>query len=88
MNDELDGNSLGGALGEIFAVDLTTALARCAGCAAVSAVAEVHVYSDAPGWVARCPECEGVLFRVVRAPNRAWIEMRGVVRLEIAMPDA
>jgi len=31
----LDGNAMAGALGEVFAVDVTAAVGRCDGCGAV-----------------------------------------------------
>ncbi len=45
----LDGNAMAGALGEVFAVDVTAAVGRCDGCGAVAVLAEAHVFMDAPG---------------------------------------
>jgi len=84
--DFVDGNSLAGPLREIFAVDLTEATGTCAGCGRVGAVAEWHVYQQAPGAVARCAGCDTVLLRLVRAPDRAWLDLRGLVSLRIALP--
>jgi hypothetical protein len=81
----LDGNALAGPLREIFAVDVTAATGRCAGCGRAGAVATLRVYSRAPGLVARCPGCDTVLLRLVRGPDRAWLELRGTVSLEIAL---
>jgi hypothetical protein len=82
----LDGNALAGSLREIFAVDVTSATARCAGCGLVGAVATLRVYPNAPGLVARCPGCTAVVLRLVRAPDRAWLDLRGAVSLEIPLP--
>jgi hypothetical protein len=41
----------------------------------------------APGTVARCPDCDAVLLRVVRAERRIWFELRGVACLELARDD-
>jgi Family of unknown function (DUF6510) len=87
MNIPLDGNVIAGALGELFAFDVSLAVAKCAGCGHTGLVAEVVVYADAPGMVARCPGCSDVLFRLVRAPNRAWLDMSGVVSLRLDVPD-
>src|SRR5204863_6917400 len=57
MERYTDGNALAGPLREIFAVELTAATGRCASCGRVAAVADVRVYLDAPGAVARCPGC-------------------------------
>jgi hypothetical protein len=86
MDDSFrDGNALAGPLREIFAVDLTAATGRCAGCGRIGPIAELRVYLDAPGAVARCPGCDAVLLRLVRGPDRAWLDLRGLVSLEIAL---
>ncbi len=81
-----DGNALAGPLREIFAVELTAATGRCASCGRVDTVAGLRVYLDAPGAVARCPGCDAVLLRLVRGPDRAWLDLRGLVCLEIGLP--
>jgi Zn finger protein HypA/HybF involved in hydrogenase expression len=87
MSGGLDGNVLAGVLGEVFAVDVTTATGQCAGCGQVNAVAEVVVYADGPGAVGRCPGCDSVVLRIVRGPGHAWLDLRGVVSLQLALPD-
>ena len=84
----VDGNALGGALREVFAVDVTAANCRCAGCGTVIPVAAAQVYLQAAGSVARCVSCGNVLVRVVSAPNRMFLDLRGMSFLEIALPDA
>jgi hypothetical protein len=82
----LDGNMLDGPLRELFAVDLSTAMGRCENCGMTGSMASLHVYSHAPGLVARCPSCESVMVRLVRGPDRAWLDMRGVTYLQVPMP--
>ncbi|HEX3492531.1 MAG TPA: DUF6510 family protein [Streptosporangiaceae bacterium] len=82
----LDGNMLGGTLGELFAVDFTAAMGQCAWCGDRSVIAAAMVYPDGPGLVARCSVCGQVIFRVVRGPDRAWLDLRGMSYLELAMP--
>ncbi|MEU8262219.1 DUF6510 family protein [Micromonospora sp. NPDC048999] len=82
----VDGNMLDGPLRELFAVDLSAATGRCASCGAVGPMAGLHVYSHAPGLVARCPACGGVMLRLVRAPDRAWLDLRGTTYLRVPMP--
>lgn len=82
-----DGNALAGALGEIFAVDPTTARGRCAGCGSDWPLARLHVYTHAPGYVGRCPECEQVILRLVRTPATAWLDLRGTVALAFPLGD-
>jgi hypothetical protein len=86
-DDHLDGNVLAGSLREIFAVDLTAATGRCVGCGRTGPVADLRVYARAPGLVARCPGCDHVALRVVRGPDRAWLDLRGTVNLEIPLPS-
>lgn len=81
-----DGNAMAGPLGEIFTMDVTSAVERCAGCGAANPVARLRVYRHAPGWVARCPACEQVVLRLVRGPDAAWLDLTGALSLRIPMP--
>lgn len=83
-----DGNVLAGPLSEIFAVDLTAALSRCAHCDNTGAVATLRVYGRAPALVARCPACGEVVLRIVRSPSNTWLDLRGTVTLNIPMDTA
>lgn len=82
----IDGNVLGGPLGEVFAVDVTAAVSRCASCGRTEPVATLRVYTRAPGLVARCPSCEEVVLRMTRAPASAWLDLRGATCLQIPLP--
>jgi hypothetical protein len=82
----LDGNMLDGPLRELFAVDLSSATGRCANCGTTGPMAGLHVYSHAPGLVGRCPACTEVMLRLVRAPDRAWLDVRGATFLQFPMP--
>jgi predicted RNA-binding Zn-ribbon protein involved in translation (DUF1610 family) len=86
MSAYLDGNVLGGALGELFAVDVTSAIAQCVSCGTSGALAQAHVYPDAPGLVVRCPACGEVVLRLARGPGRAWLDLRGVTCLQLTVP--
>ena len=79
----LDGNAMAGDLAEIFAAEMTAAVATCAGCGSSGAVAELRLWGAAPGLVARCPQCTDVILRIVRAPDRVFLDLRGALRLEI-----
>jgi hypothetical protein len=87
MSVPLDGNTIAGALGELFVADVSVAVVECAGCGHTGVVAEAVVYADAPGMVARCPECSDVLLRLVRSERRAWLDMRGIVCLRFDTPS-
>lgn len=86
MTSYLDGNVLGGTLGEVFAVDMTVAVGTCASCGTPGMLSESEVYPDAPGLVARCPACGEVVLRVVRAADRAWLDLTGISSLQLPMP--
>lgn len=81
----LDGNAMAGDLREIFAVDVTAARYWCAGCTHSDAVGTLLLWHQAPGLVARCPNCEDVVIKVVRAPDRVYLDLRGSVRLEVPL---
>jgi hypothetical protein len=70
-------------LGEIFAMDVTTAEGQCAHCGARKRFAEAHVYMYGPGLVARCAVCEQVLLRVVQARDRVLVDVRGMTYLSL-----
>jgi len=85
---ELDGNAMAGDLREIFAVDVTAALYTCAGCGHGGAVATLRLWGPAPGQVGRCPSCDDVVLRVVRAPGRIFLDLRGTLRLEVPVASS
>jgi hypothetical protein len=82
----LDGNALGGPLGEVFVGEITVARSTCGSCGAVREIGALAVYAQAPGSVARCPGCDAVLLRLVRAEGRIWLELQGVSCLELRAP--
>ena len=83
----LDGNTLAGPLGEIFAAEITTAVGQCASCGLAGPVGALRVYGPDPGMVARCPRCEEVVLRLVRGPDAAWLDLRGTVSLRFELPE-
>jgi hypothetical protein len=86
MADEhtLDGNAIGGILLEVFGLEMTPARGVCRSCGAREQLARTDVYVRAPGIVVRCRHCEGVLLRIVRSHDRAWIDLSGIASLEIS----
>jgi hypothetical protein len=81
-----DGNAVGGDLGEIFAVEMTLAVTICATCGANRRVGELRAYLRAPGIVLRCAACGAPQVRLVRGPERAWLDLSGVRMLEVQLP--
>ena len=82
----VDGNDLAGAVGELLAGDLTIAEGRCESCGAQAMLAEARVFDRAPGLVARCSACDAVLLRIVHAPDRVWLDLRGLTYLQLRYP--
>ncbi len=87
MTDLLDGNAAAGALADVFAPDMTAAITSCAACGDARPVGELLAYLRAPGLVLRCASCQVVQIRVVRAPGRAWLDLRGIRVLQVALAD-
>lgn len=87
MTAPLDGNSIAGLLREMFGRDMTAATARCDSCGSTAELARAVVYDTAPGVVLRCRDCTAVVARVVRAPGRAWLDLRGVSYVQFDLPD-
>ncbi|MFD5028895.1 DUF6510 family protein [Streptomyces sp. NPDC058220] len=80
-----DGNVLAGSFREIFATDITAATGTCAACGLTGPVAELRVYTHAPGLVARCPRCDHVILRLVRGPSEVWLDLSGTTALKIPL---
>jgi len=78
----LDGNAVAGMLGEVFAVEMTTATMMCGNCGIAGAVGAMHVFRGA-GIVLRCPHCDNVLAKIVEGGARMWMDLGGMQTLEI-----
>jgi hypothetical protein len=79
----LDGNAAGGALREVYARDVTGAIATCAGCKASGPVGTLLAYGHAMGVVLRCPRCDAVMLRLVPAPDHIAVDASGIALLVI-----
>jgi hypothetical protein len=79
----LDGNAAAGLLAEVFALEATTAMVRCAGCGHDDPLAAATVYANGPGVVLRCRGCAGVLMRFAEIRDRVIVDMRGAARVEM-----
>jgi hypothetical protein len=77
---KLDGNAIGGLLLELFGAELTAAGSVCAGCGAREEIARLDVYCGA-GIVVRCCHCEQVMIRIVRSPDRTWLDLSGTATI-------
>jgi hypothetical protein len=80
----LDGNALAGPLGEIFGIEVTSAIVACAGCGRRQAVAELVVFVSGMGWVARCRGCGDVMLRAAQVRSEVVLDLRGCSTLRVA----
>ena len=78
----LDGNAVAGLLGEVFAVEMTTAVGICSGCGAAEPVGALRVYRGA-GFVLRCPHCGNVLAVLVETGTEVRIALPGTRTLTV-----
>ena len=79
----LDGNAAGGMLREVFAREMTAAVATCAGCAMASLVGTLMNYGGEMGVVLRCPACDTVMLRIVSTPGWFRVDASGMAVLMI-----
>src|ERR1700716_3735146 len=88
MNTALmvDGNAVAGQLEQIFGRDMTTAIARCAGCARDAQMGALMAFTRGPGIVLRCPGCQNAIARIVETPAATYLEARGAAFLRMAPP--
>jgi hypothetical protein len=82
MMEALDGNAIAGRLLEVFGVEMTTARGVCGHCGASALVAELEVYVQAPGTVARCRSCKGVLMVFAEVRGVFCVDQGGLAELD------
>jgi hypothetical protein len=78
----LDGNAIAGSLHEVFGAEMTAASATCGGCGAKAQIAELAVYTRAPGTVARCRRCDHLLIVLVTIRGHTCVDLRGLAELD------
>jgi hypothetical protein len=76
--NRLDGNAVGGLLGEIFARETTAAEGACDNCGTVAHVGEAMAYVTEIGTVVRCANCDNALIRVAQNPRGYFLDLRGI----------
>jgi hypothetical protein len=81
----LDGNAAAGALREIFAQEMTAAVATCAGCGTAREIGALLEYGHVMGVVLRCPGCDTAMLRFVRTPGWLRLDASGISYL--MMPE-
>ena len=85
--DALDGNAIGGMLIDVFGAEMTAASSTCGTCGAIRPVAELAIYMQAPGTVARCRTCGTVLMVFIKAHGVTCIvDMAGMASMSRTKP--
>lgn len=79
----LDGNAAGGRLRDVFARDMTAALATCTGCRRASPIGALLDYGGEMGAILRCPSCDTVMLRIVSTPTALRVDASGSALLVI-----
>ncbi|HEY9289778.1 MAG TPA: DUF6510 family protein [Microlunatus sp.] len=78
MTTHVDGNASAGPLSEVFGLDHTAALGRCAGCGQVASLGESPWYASAMGDVLRCADCDNPLLTLVRRSDGLSLSISGL----------
>ena len=84
----LDGNAAAGPLSELFARDITAAMATCAKCGRATPVGTLLDYGQAMGVVLRCTGCEAAMLRLVRTPGSLHLDPSGVSLLVVTVAQS
>ena len=79
----LDGNAAAGALREIFAKEMTVAVATCAACGTAREIGALLEYGHAMGVVLRCPGCDSAMLRLVHTSGWLRLDASGISCLMI-----
>jgi len=79
----LDGNAAGGVLREVFAHEMTAAVATCAGCGTMGPLGALLEYGHRMGVVLRCPECDTPVLRIVLTAGLFRLDLSGLQLLTI-----
>ena len=82
----LDGNAAAGALGSVFAFDVTMAVITCAHCGASGPFAELRLFGSAGAMVLRCRRCDGVNARLLETDRVTNVDFSGILRIQVSRP--
>jgi phage FluMu protein Com len=77
----VDGNAVAGILATLFGREMTAIPGRCTHCGHVHEVGELRAYVRGPGAVLRCPDCAGVILRIVETTTATYVDARGAAYL-------
>ncbi|HUF15695.1 MAG TPA: DUF6510 family protein [Acidimicrobiia bacterium] len=80
----VDGNAVGALLHDVFGADMTDRRGCCDECGAISMLATLLAYRQAPGDVLRCPACGAVIVVVVETPARVRVTFESLRWMDAA----
>ena len=80
----LDANATAGLLYEIFGTEMTASPTECAHCGKEGEIGSLLAFTQGPGIVLRCSDCENVVIRIVQTPEAIYLDARGAVYLRLA----
>ncbi len=79
----LDGNAVAGLLHSVFEMEMTEQPLQCAHCGQRGEIGRLLAFTQAPGVVLRCPECENIVLRIVETEDAFYLDARGAVYLRL-----
>lgn len=79
----LDGNALGGLLHELFDAEMTISPVECASCGRVGEMGRLWAFTESPGYVLRCPDCQSIVMWMTVTPDHIYLDARGARYLRI-----
>ena len=82
----IDGNAAAGALGQIFAVEVTTAILTCDACGHEGPIGGLRLYGNGPGQVLRCTSCGAVNLRFVEVRDQLILDLKGATKMVFTLP--
>jgi hypothetical protein len=82
-NLRLDGNAAAGVLDQLFAFEITAAVATCNGCGRETAVGALDLYDQQMGAVLRCPGCDALMICATRIRGVWRVDLSGLRMLRV-----
>jgi hypothetical protein len=79
----LDGNALAGVLYELFDTEMTSTPVECASCGRVGELGSLWAFTESPGYVLGCPDCQKIVIRMTVTPEQFYLDARGAAYLRI-----
>jgi len=80
----LDGNAAAGALGSLFAFDVTMAVVHCGNCGASGPLAELRFFGSPRAMALRCRHCDAVNIRFLETDRAINLDLAGAARIGIS----